>query len=400
MPLADIDLLDPDMFIFGPPHGLFAQLRQEAPVHLHHRPGLPPFWVITRHRDVVRVSTDPATFSSAANGAFLDEVPDGPRNEPSPTMPNLDGPAHDRLRGLVARAFTAEAVARLERRVQSICTTVVDRVARSGECDFVQDVAAEFSLAVHAMLLGFPDDEDRRHVARQTGVLSAPLEQPAPTAPTRAIMNLFEFAHELARWRRTAPGDDLVSMLVHGPDRLSRREFELTFLLLLTAGHLTAQHAISGAMQGMLEQPQEWRRLCADPSLLNTGVDEMLRWASPVMQFQRTATRDTTIADQPIKSGDRVALYYISANRDETVFPNPNQLNLTRTPNPHVTFGAGSPHHCLGNHLAKLMIHTIFTELPRRIPDIQLTEPPTQLTSTFVNAPRTMPITFTPTRQS
>jgi cholest-4-en-3-one 26-monooxygenase len=326
MRLEDIDLVSPDTFADGPPHELFARLRREAPVFLHRRPNLPPFWVVAGHQDVVRVSRDWSSFSSQRHGAFLDEPPEGARQGQSQTMVNLDPPAHTRLRGLVGRAFTRQAVELRTRRVRAICTVILDRVCERGECDFVRDIAAEFSLAVVSELLGFPDEEDRRRVRRLTTILSDPLEQAFPDATMRASMEIFELAADLASWRRRAPGDDLVSVLTQAQvdgERLTQREFELFFLLLATAGHLTTRHLISGAMLALFEHPRQWRQLGENPALLGTGVEEMLRWVSPAMQFQRTATQDTEIGGQAIAAGDRVALYYISANRDESVFEDP-----------------------------------------------------------------------------
>ncbi len=400
MRLEDIDLVSPDTFAAGPPHELFARLRREAPVFLHRRPNLPPFWVVAGHQDVVSVSRDWSSFSSQRHGAFLDEPPEGARQDQSQTMVNLDPPAHTRLRGLVGRAFTRQAVEVRTRRVRAICTVILDRVSERGECDFVRDIAAEFSLAVVSELLGFPDEEDRRRVHRLTTILSDPLEQAFPDATMRASMEMFELAADLASWRRRAPGDDLVSVLTQAQvdgERLTQREFELFFLLLATAGHLTTRHLISGAMLALFEHPRQWRQLGENPALLGTGVEEMLRWVSPAMQFQRTAAHDTEIGGQAIAAGDRVALYYISANRDESVFENPGCFDLSRAPNEHVSFGAGGPHFCLGNSLARLEIRTVFEELARRMPDIELAGLPDHLGSTFVNGIRSMPVRFTPT---
>jgi cholest-4-en-3-one 26-monooxygenase len=398
--LADVDLLDPVTHRAGPPHDVFARLRRDAPVFLHHRADRPPFWVVSRHRDVVRVSRDQATFSSQRNGALLDEQPAALLGSSDrTTLVNLDPPEHTRLRGLVGSAFTAAATDRMERRIRTLCTLTLDRVSERGECDFVRDVAAEFSLWPIAELVGFGDAEDRRRVGELTAILDDPLEQTVPYATTGATMELFEFARELADHRRRVPGDDLVGVLTRVPpdgEPLTTRQFELFFLLLATAGHLTSQHLLSGALLALLEAPDQWERLRTGPGLAGTAPDELLRWVSPVLQFQRTAVRDTEIAGQPIAAGDRVALYYASANRDEAVFERPDRLDLGRSPNPHVSFGAGGPHHCLGSSLARLEIRVLFEELARRMPDIELAGPVERLGSTFVNGLRSMPVRFTP----
>jgi cholest-4-en-3-one 26-monooxygenase len=361
----DIDLVDPDTFLFGPPHATFARLRREAPVFLHRRADLPPFWVVTRHPDVVRVSQDWATFSNAQNGALLEEIPSGPRNEPAPTLLNLDPPDHTRIRELVTPMLELP-----ERRIRALCAQALDRAFERAECDFVEHIAAEFSLAVIAELLGFPDQEDRRHVQRLARKLSDPVE------PMQARTELFRFARD-----------------IRGESSLTIREFELFFLLLITIG-LSTQHVLTGAMLALIEHPKQWQLLQGDPAVLCTGADEMLRWVSPVMQFQRTATQDTEIAGQPISKGDRVALYYIAANRDEAVFEDPDRFDLTRSSNPHVAFGAGGPHSCVSRELARRQVRILFEELAQRTERVELAETPAYLGSTFVNGISAMPVRF------
>ncbi|UBU09216.1 cytochrome P450 [Nonomuraea gerenzanensis] len=384
----ELDLTDPGTFLLGAPHELFARLRREDPVFLHRRPDRPHFWVVTGYADVVRISRDWSSFSAGRNGAFLDEQPD----DGARTMASLDPPEHGELRALIDGAFTAEAVARRAGRVRALCGQVLDRVSGRGECDFVRDVAAEFAIAVLADLAGFPDEEDRHRVLRLTGVLDDPEEPPGSAA--RATMGIFELAHELADWRRRAPADDLISVLAGGP--LSRRAYELLFLLLATAGQLSTRHLLSGAMLALAVHPEQWRLLVADPGVLGTGVEEMMRWVTPAMRFQRTATRDTTIGGRRVTAGERVVLYLISANRDESVFDRPERFDLTRTPNPHVAFGGGGPHVCLGEHLARLSARVLFEELARRMPDLELAGAPEYLCSTFANGIRSMPVRFTP----
>lgn len=400
-PPVDIDLLDEGLYVAGPPHEVFRRLRSEAPVFRADRgPGRPPFWAVTRYDDVVRVSRDPV-FSSARNGAFLDEEPGGP-NE---SLVNLDPPAHTGYRAVVAPSFTAAAVDRLERRVRRHCTLVLDRVTEAGECDFARDVAAELSLATLAELLGFPDEEDRQLVGRLTRVLGDPAEAAFPDATTRAVRRLFGFAHELAGWRRQDPRDDLVTRLAGarvpvrdpaGDERLTDRQFELFFLLLATAGHLTTQYLMSGAVLALLENPVQWYRLQADPGLLETGLDEMLRWVSPVVQFQRTALEGTEIGGQPVATGERVVMYYSSANRDERVFADPDRFDVTRDARRQLSFGAGGPHFCLGSRLARLETRVLLEAVIERMPDLTLAGPAENLGSTFVNGLRSLPVSFTP----
>jgi cholest-4-en-3-one 26-monooxygenase len=361
----DIDLVDPDTFLFGPPHSAFATLRDRNPVFLHRRPELPPFWVVTRHADVVRVSEDWNTFSSAENGAFLRELPHGTRNGPIPALLNLDPPEHTRLRERVRLDLP-------ERRIRALCNQILDRALDSAECDFATDVAAEFSLAVLAEMLGFPDQADRRHVRDLVRRLADPLE-----SPVQAVIEMGAFARE-----------------IRGASALSAREFENLFVLLVVVGHLTTQYLLSGGMLAFIEHPAQWREVVASPGVLTTGVDEVLRWVSPVMQLQRTAMRDTAIGDQPVAKGDRVALYYIAANRDPAVFRDPDTFLLTRTPNPHVSLGGGGPHHCLGSNSARLQVRVFFEELARRVEQVELTEVPAHLASPTFNGISVMPVRF------
>jgi len=399
--LMDIDLLSLQTFRTGPPFETFAQLRREAPAFLHRRPDRPPFWVLTRHEDIVRVSRDWSSYSSQSNGALLDEQPPPLVDDASQrSLVSLDPPEHTALRALVGEGFRPGPVDLLAHRVRTLCTVALDRVCERGECDFVRDIAAEFSLAPLAEMLGFPDAGDRHYIHRLTEILSDPLELMSPGAPIRATLDIFQFAHDLTRSRGEDAGDDLLGLLMRPREtgqRLTPRQFELFFLLLVTAGHMTTQQLMSGAMLAFFENPGQWQRLVANPALLGTGVDELARWVSPVMQFQRTATRDAEIAGQPIAKGDRLALYYVAANRDETVFGDADRLDLARAPNDHVGFGAGGPHHCLGERLARLQIRTLFEELAQRMPDIELAGPPDYLCSAFLNGIRSMPVRFTPT---
>ncbi|WP_433257653.1 cytochrome P450 [Streptosporangium sp. CA-135522] len=397
MPLEQVDLADPDTFVAGPPHAVFARLRQESPVFLHHRENLPPFWVVTGYRDVVEASRDWHTFSSQRNGAFLDE-----RSVETGTMVNLDPPGHTRLRGMVSQRFTRQAIEGLTRRIRRRCTSILDRVCEKGECDFAEEVAGVFSFTVLADLMGIPED-DWEHVRRLTTVLDDPLEQTFPDAVERAARQLLEYANELTDWRRRSPADDLVSEYLASPalaGRDARREFELLFFLLITAGHLTTRHLLSGGMAALSENPQQWQLLRQDPALLESGVEEMLRWVTPVMQFQRTATRDTILGGRRIAEGDRVALYYVAANRDPEIFHDPDRFDVARTPNDHVGFGAGGPHFCLGSRLARLQTRIMVEELLRRVPDIEVMAPPEFMSSTFVNGIRWLPVRFTPVPRS
>jgi len=210
---------------------------------------------------------------------------------------------------------------------------------------------------------------------------------------------MFAYANELGRQRRERPQDDLVSVLMRAEvdgERLTELEFDLFFLLLAVAGNETTRNAISGGMLALLEHPEQWRRLQADPSLLPRAVEEILRWVTPVMHFQRTATREVEIGGRRISEGDRVAMYYVAANRDETVFEEPGRFDVARWPNEHLTFGGGGPHFCLGAPLARLEIRSILEELLRRVAEVEQVGPARRLRSNFINGLRELPVRLVP----
>jgi cholest-4-en-3-one 26-monooxygenase len=399
--LEDVDLFDPDAYAQAVPHATFALLRREAPVYRHLRTGLPPFWAVTRYHDIVKVSRDWATFSSERRGALLREPPEEALETQRLMMLNMDPPRHAKLRGLVNKGFTPRMISRLTPPIRRICTQIVDTVSERGECDFVTEVAAELPLQVIAELLGIPESDQHQVFEWSNTMIGSddPEWQRSPEEATSAAMAMYAYANELALQRRDSPRDDLVSVLMRAEvdgEQLTELEFDVFFLLLAVAGNETTRNLISGGMLALIEHPDQRRRLRDDPSLLDTGVEEMLRWVTPVMQFQRAAQHDTEIGGQHIAAGDRVAVYYVSANRDEAVFEEPDRFDVGRSPNEHLTFGGGGPHFCLGANLARLEIRVMFEEVLRRLPDTELNGPPRRLRSNFINGLKAMPVRFTP----
>jgi cholest-4-en-3-one 26-monooxygenase len=265
----------------------------------------------------------------------------------------------------------------------------------------VSEVASELPLQVITELLGIPH-QDRRQIFEWSNTMIAsddPEWQRSPEESMAAAVAMYGYANELAGERRDSPRDDLVSVLLRAEvygERLTEMEFDVFFLLLAVAGNETTRNLISGGMLALIQHPDQRRRLLADGSVMDTAVEEMLRWVTPVMQFQRSAQRDTEIGGQRIAEGDRVALYYVSANRDEAAFERPDQFDVGRSPNEHLTFGGGGPHHCLGASLARLEIKLMFEELLRRLPDIELNGSPRRLRSNFINGLKEMQVRFTP----
>jgi cholest-4-en-3-one 26-monooxygenase len=314
-------------------------------------------------------------------------------------MLNMDPPMHTRYRLLVNKGFTPRMVGRLEEQVRVLAGEIVDAVAGKGECDFVTDIAAELPLQVIAEIMGVPQED--RHLVfdwsnRMVGS-EDPEYQHTEDGAMEASTELYAYAHELAAKRRASPQDDIISVLLQSEvngEKLSELEFDLFFLLLAVAGNETTRNLIAHGMLALIEHPDQRARLLADPSLLPSGIEEMLRWGTPVMHFRRTAQRDIEILGQPVAEGQKVVIWYISANRDETVFPDPFRFDVGRSPNEHISFGGGGPHFCLGANLARLEIRVIFDEVLRRLPDMELAGPVQRLRSNFINGIKHMPVAF------
>ncbi len=412
-PLPALDEIDlgNDAFVERIPHETFALLRREAPVWWYDWPGGRGFWCVTRHSDVVSVSRDTKTFSSAqgANLEDLDEEMMAARR----SMLETDPPRHTRLRGLVGPPFTPRAVKAYELALRELTREILDRALPLGEFDFVEEIAKELPIRVLARLLGTPEsDTDRlidwgdRMIANTdpdyADVLhDSPASEAYRLVPFRspAALELFEYGHALAAERRREPRDDLVSKLVHTEidgERLTEREFDTMFLLLVVAGNETTRQAIAHGMLALVEQPDQWERLRGDPQLAwERGADEILRWSTPVLHFRRTATADTEIRGQPIAAGDKVVVWYVSANFDEEVFEAPERFDVGRSPNRYLTFGGGGPHYCLGAHLAKLEVQVLFDELLPRLAALEVTGPVERMRTNFTNAIKRMPVRVT-----
>ncbi len=398
---APIDLLDQSLYeASGPPYALFRHLRTESPVHWNPMPGDVGVWAITRYQDVFDVSLDQKTFSSQRTGAILRTMQPEEYEVQKNLLINLDPPTHTKHRRLVSLGFSGRVIRNLEHHVREVTTEIVDEIAPLGTCDFVDRVSAELPLQVIVEMVGVPK-ADRRKVLDWTNTMIA-FDDPeygaaSPLAGQMAAAELFMYANDLAEDREKHPREDLVSILMQAEiegERLSRADFSAFFMLLLVAGNETTRNLISGGLLALIEHPEQRARLMADRSLLPSAIEEMLRWVSPVNVFRRTATRDTEVGGQTIREGDKVALFYASANRDETVFENPDTFDITRTPNDHLAFGIG-PHFCLGANLARLEIRVMFEEILRRLPDVELAGKPERLRSYFINGIKRMPVRFT-----
>ena len=406
--LSHINLWDKDRFVEGVPHDWFTELRREAPVYWHEgdpsfdgpQGGAGPFWCVTGYDDVVTVNRDNATFSSSEKLVFMWDPDEANLEHQRLLMLNMDPPLHTRYRRLINKGFTPRMVSELESTMRKRTLDIVDRVADRGECDFVVDVASELPLQVIADLMGVPQDDRHKLFDWSNQMIGAEDPEYGITEEITqdASMQLYAFANTLAAQRRADPKDDLISVLTQSEvdgEMLSEIELDLFFLLLTVAGNETTRNLISHGMVALLEHPEELEKVRANRALLPGAVEEMLRWASPVMHFRRTATRDVELSGQQIKAGDKVVIWYISANRDEKAFKDPFTFDVERSPNEHVAFGGGGPHFCLGANLARMEIQVMFDVVLDRLDDIEMTAPPARLRSNFINGLKHVPLTFT-----
>jgi cytochrome P450 len=397
-----IDLSDHDAFLERVPHEWFATLRREAPVYFNPEPDGPGFYAVTRYADIREVHRHPEIYSSELGGTSLEDLePD--QVEARKSMLDMDPPRHDELRAIIARRFTPRAVQVWEDAVRTVTDRVLDAALAKGEFDFVEEIASEIPMQVFAEILGVPQ-EQRRHIIdlgdRLLGNADPEYAQPTDDShrllpfSSPAALEMFEFGRKMAAVRREHPRDDIVTQLALD-ERLTQRDFDVYFVLLATAGNETTRHTITHGLLALLEHPDQLARLRSDPELFKPAAEEMLRWATPVHHFRRTTTRATELAGTEIPAGAKVTTWFVSGNRDEEVFANPDAFDVGRTPNKHMAFGPGGIHHCMGAHLAKLEVRIAFEELLARVTDIELTGPAERLRSNFFNGVKRLPVRVT-----
>lgn len=388
--------LGPDTFRRGVPHEYFASLRRDAPVSWQEAPDMVPHWAVVRHEDVLAVSRDPVRFSSA-QGVELVPLTPGGVDLAHHMLIATDAPRHTVLRRLVSRAFTPRMVGHLEQRIRDLAVETVEQALEREECDLVHDVAARLPALVVAEVMGVPaaDHDLLFDWANRIFGVQDPDFGNTPESFVAAATEIFVYAGELAADRRARPRNDVVSMLLQ-PDAegqiLSDLDFNCFFLLLNVAGVETTQTLIAQGTLTLLEHEDQRALLRADPALLPGAVEELLRFCCPVHHFARTTTTDVVLAGIDIPAGERVAMWYASANRDDTTFTAPHAFDVRRVRNEHVSFGAGGPHFCLGANLARLEVRIMLEELLRRVPDLELIAAPRRLRSNTVNALRCMPV--------
>ncbi|MEX2254727.1 MAG: cytochrome P450 [Acidimicrobiia bacterium] len=384
------------------PHDQFDRLRREAPVCWHPEPEGPGFWAVTKHDDVVAVSRDSATYSSELGGTFIPDQDEMALASLRLTILNMDPPKHNRYRRIVSRGFTPRVIGKLLEDIEHRATRVVDDVAERGECEFVEDVAAKLPVQMICEMIGLDEDHWPRMVEISNTLIGSrddPDYQLVEGAQEAAAMEIYALCDAVAAERRADPRDDIMTALVNAEidgERLDDAELNLFFVTLVVAGNETTRNLINHSMLALVDHPGEAQRLRDEPSLWDTGVEEMLRWGASIHNFRRTATHDTVIRGVPVAEGEKVVLYYASANRDEDVFADPHRFDVGRTPNDHVTFGGGGVHFCLGASLARAQIRAAMRQLVERLPDLAVSGPVERLHSDFVNGIKSMPVSFTP----
>jgi cholest-4-en-3-one 26-monooxygenase len=402
--LDTLDILTPDLYVErGYPHEEWALLRREAPVFHYERENCDPFWAVTKHADIVAISRRPDLFRSTQRLFVTINEPGVPPPEEAllRQLLNMNPPEHGAYRSVVSRRFTPAAVNRLAGHVQEIAAEFIDAIAGREECDFVTDVSAKLPLAVISEMFGIPRS-DWEMMFRLSNAMIGPADPeysrgaPIMEGLQAARMEFFGYFNQLVADRRKNPRDDLATALALGRvdgDELPPFELLSYFALLIIAGNETTRNATTGGLFALIGNPDQWEMLKRDPSLIRTATEEIIRWTSPVIQFNRVATADTEVRGRKIREGDALALFYPSANRDEDVFDQPFKFDIRRQPNYHLAFGIAE-HFCLGANLARLELQMIFREIAARMDHVELTAPIERMRSSFVGGIKHMRIRY------
>ena len=351
---------------------------------------------MTKHKDIVSVSRRPRVFSSYAGGVRLNDQDDETLSAARKMMLTMDPPEHDRFKQLVGTTFSRRNVATLTEGVVRLCHSIIDDIVDRDECDFVRDIAGRLPSGLIAELIGIPRADGEALYALTEIMHTTDESIVSPAQRSDARHRMVAYAAEVAQAKRRQPANDIASALLEATidgDRLSDAEFQMFLLLLVNAGGDTTRNLLADGLQLLFDHPEQRERLGADlDGLLPTAIEEMLRCVSPVIHFRRTALEDTAVHDVEIRSGDKVVVYYGSGNRDEDIFAEPDTFDITRDPNPHIAFGGGGPHLCLGLHVARIEISAMFAVLFERLPGLAPNGPTTRLASNLIAGPQTMPV--------
>lgn len=403
--LDTIDIIHPDTFQqHGYPHEAWTLLRKEAPVYWFDRTEGEPFWAITKYEDIVHVGRNPELFISGPRIVIPTRPVTEQNFEPPKTLIQLDPPKHGKYRKLIMKRFTPRALRRIHGDIERIAKKIVDDLLAEGdegECDFVEKVSAPLPIAVIAWLLGVPEADWNKLFDWTNRMIGAedPDFQTADSSDETAraaMMELFDYFTHLVEEKKRNPADDLVTLFAHAEvdgEPLPWIDVLSWCLIIVVAGNETTRNATTGGMLTLIEHQDQLRRIQQDPSLLKSGIEEILRWTSPIIHFARTATRDTEIRGVKIREGDRLALFYPSANRDEEVFEDPFVFRVDRSPNHHLAFGVGE-HYCAGAHVARLELEMAYKHLLPRLKEVELAGEPVRLRSNLVGGLKHLPIRY------
>jgi cytochrome P450 len=395
-----IELYDPDVYAAGVPHEAMRWLRDNAPVYWHAHPDGGGFWVISRHADVMAVSRDHKTFSAERGFVMADELPPEILAQTQHQLLGMDPPRHGPLRRIVIERFTQRMLEQLEPKVRDITRAILAEARARGECDFVNDVAGKLPTAVICSMMGVPREmwEQIREWSDHSTSATDPDIGCTPEQQRQSSLDMGMYGYGLAAERKGRGGEDLISLLIDvevDGHTITEAEFASLFVQITVAGNETTRAMISTGMHELLERPDLYAELAANPATLAPAVEEMLRWSSPLHHFRRTATRDTALHGQTIRENDRVLMLYTSANFDDRVFTDPMRFDIGRSPNPHLAFGHGI-HLCLGANLARLEARVFFEEFFTTFSGVEETTPPARIRSNLVNGFKRMPVRLQP----
>jgi cytochrome P450 len=405
-PLEGLLVTERDVWADGPPHELFKRMRAECPVHWTERiteyPEEAGYWSVTRADDVHAVSRDWETYSSERGGVTALTEAVIPLELTRAMFIGMDPPKHDRLKALFQAGFTPKRIAAHEGAIRAIVDDVLDQVEGRDECDLVNDVAQPVVARVIGSFMGIPPEEDAIWAQIMNTIMGAGDPDMNPDG-IEAVMqtvvpDMFRRCGELIARRREDPTDDLTSVLVHAElegERLEEHEIVMGFFLLMAAGNDSTKATYASAMRALMEHPDQRQKLLEDPSLIPSAVEESLRMFPAFAHFRRTATRDTELAGQPIKEGDKVVMWYVSSNRDEARYDDPDRFDVTRNPE-HQAFGAGGRHFCLGTALARLELRILIERTLARYPAMEMIEYPHYAESPFINQLKTLRVRLAP----
>ncbi len=388
--MKTVDIYDPDLYVDGPIHEIFAELRRTDPVHWQDMRGEPGYWAVLKHSDVAHVARNPELFSAERQGVILENPPPSQLERTRNMLLMMDPPRHTAYRKPLADSFKSKVIGGLEDRVRSICRDVMAEAAERGEVEFCHEVAGLVPSQVVGELVGIPKEDwpQIRKWAEQATSSQDPELASEESYTDEGMVEMAMYAIGFAQQRRSEPPrEDLASLILSGnfgDGPMSEIEFGSFFVQLVVAGNDTTKTMLSSGVLAMIQHPDQLNELRSDRSLLPGAVEEVLRWANPLHYFRRTATADTEIRGVPIKAGDKVAMWYTSANRDEEVFTDPQRFDIHRRPNPHLSFGIAQ-HFCLGVHLARLEGRVFFEELFKTFPVIELNGEPKRIRSNLNN---------------